>query len=721
MKRWIRTLITSLVLAGAVSLVPCDVKALSLQEILVMSGQGLSEDVLITVINSSNDIPRLGPEDYEALTGAGLTTKTVDAIAARRKALDEQSAAQESDQADAAGDKADAGTEVETTPNDVAENAPETEQEPAQETAPETSAENAQTEPDEDSSESTQPQAVDAAPAETAALETDVSLVPIQAVGDDTVLAPIESSNVPIVFRKFFEEAYETYSVQAEVARRYARLRDETASERAYDSEVPKVLGYIRQISENAVGSLESCLALEETIHPSMDTPLGAALNECIGLALYTLNAPGMASVYLDQALQSKAKLKDFSSMLETFLKAAHEADYTSTDPMRILAHFKEQALSGQAELLYFEGYSLVYGPQPDEKLAIQLLSNIPKGTIYYAKAQVMLATLAVRAPGYRFKSAAEHLNSALEALKDDESKEAYEIRNTVWLALGRIAYENKAFDAADAFYRRVDVNSHHLKESILENAWGQLFAKHPSQVLSLTHSLRAPMFEKSWMPDLLLLEAGAWLGLCRYSQAQKALEALRSETISEANALKEYMAQTPSRDYYNQLMRHAEDPVNSRHPGTIYRRVISDLTFKSVHHSIRVLSSERRALSEHTGAGFGSLPKLQKVYDEAIAQRQQYMSTVISGIYEDALTELHNLDISSSQIAIEIRLAERRREAECLKITAAGGKCSMAEETAGTTGLSKRENEAYWTFDGEFWRDEIRSYVSGVSSMCGE
>ncbi len=684
MKRWIQTLFTSLVLAGAVSLAPGDVKALSLQEILVMSGQGLSEDVLITVINSSNDIPRLGPEDYEALTGAGLTAKTVEAIAARRKALDEQAGAA------AADDKADAVDETENAA-------------------------------DEGSNESIQVSSETAEPAETAASVTEEQLVPVQAVGDDTVLAPIESSNVPIVFRKFFEEAYETYSVQAEVARRYARLRDETASERAYDSEVPKVLGYIRQIPENAVGALESCLALDETIHPSLDTPLGAALNECIGMSLYALNAPGMAAVYLDQALQSKAKLKDFSSMLETFLRAAHETDYTSTEPMRILAHFKEQALSGQAELLYFEGYSLVYGPQPDEKLAIQLLSNIPKGTIYYAKAQVMLATLAVRAPGYRFKSAAEHLNSALEAIKGDESSEAYEIRNTIWLALGRIAYENKAFDAADAFYRRVDVNSHHLKESILENAWGQLFANHPSQVLSLTHSLRAPMFEKSWMPDLLLLEAGAWLGLCRYSQAQRALDALRRETISEANVLKEYLAQTPSRDYYNQIMRHAEDPVNSRLPVSIYRRVISDLTFKSVHHSIRVLSSERRNLSEHSGAGFGSLPKLQKVYDEAIAARQQYMSTVISGIYESALTELHSLDISSSQIAIEIRLAERRREAECLKVTAAGGKCSMTEETAGSGVLSKRENEAYWTFDGEFWRDEIRNYVSGVSSMCGQ
>ncbi|MBQ9816391.1 MAG: hypothetical protein IJM59_02835 [Proteobacteria bacterium] len=703
-----------------------DAEALSLQEIIVMSGQGLSDDVLITIISSADALPELSQEDYGTLEKSGISPRVIEAIEQRRKAIQDasqpepanpqspdtsESAPDASELPDAAANAADqpAASPEESpaapvNPASTDETAPagntETETAPAGNTETETaSAENTETE-------------------KTSAAAPEV-LTPI--VGDSTVLAPLESSNVPLVFRKFFEEAYETYTVQAEVARRYARLQNETASERAYDSEVPKVIGYIQKIPVNPVGSLESCLALSETINPPLDTPLGATLSQCIGLALNELKAPAMAAVYLDQALQSKAKLRDFAPTLTTFLSVAHDTDYTSTSPMLINEHFGDVQTENKPEFLYFTGYSLVYGPSPDPALANQILSNIPKGTIYYARARFLMAVLAVRAPEFKFRTAAEYLNQVLDAVKESDVPAAYEIQNAAWLALARIAYENHAYSAADAFYRKVDINSHHLRDAIVENAWGHLFNNEHAQVLSLTHALRAPIFEKSWIPDLLLLEAGAYLGLCRYDMASRSLETLRTTTIADGTALKAYMAQTPARDYYNQIIKHAEAPENSPIPHSIYKRVLADSTFKMLHHSIRLLTDERQKLNQHVGPSFASWPKLRAVYDEAIAQRQQFMVTVISGIYDSVLSQLHALDISASQVAIEIRLAQRQREAECLKIVASGGQCASPESAPAASALQKRGNEAYWTFDGEFWRDEIMSYVSGVTSLCGD
>ena len=103
------------------------------------------------------------------------------------------------------------------------------------------------------------------------------------------------------------------------------------------------------------------------------------------------------------------------------------------------------------------------------------------------------------------------------------------------------------------------------------------------------------------------------------------------------------------------------------------------------------------------------------------ITLRQQIIATYLAKIYENTLSELHALDISASQIAIEIRLAQRRKEAECLRIVAAGGQCQSADQTPQVSSLEKSDSENYWTFDGEFWRDELHHYVSGVTSMCGE
>ncbi len=651
MNRFFRTILVSAALTFGIIGSATLAEALTIQEITAMTAQGLSDEVIIAIVNSADDLPKLEQYEITRLEEAGVSPRVLTAIHMRYLMLHE----------------------------------------------PETSNKNV-------------------ASADNLASSGD-DTVPV--VGDETILSAVESSNIPLVFQKFFEEAYETYSVQAEVARRYAQLQSDTENARAYDSEVPKVIGYISKIDENPVSALESCLALMEQMNPPIDSPLGAALNQCTGLALRALSAPTMAAPYLDRALQSKAKIRDYTSTFEAFLETAHASDYTSSDPLRFKDHFGEINESGKSAFLYFISYSLIYGASPDVNMARQFLANIPKSSDYYPRAKILQAALAVRAPEFRFKSAAEYLTEAIKLLENNKSSDAYEQTNMAWLALARIAYENRAFDIADSFYRKVDVNSHHLRDAVLEDAWGQLFAGEFEKALSLTHALHAPFFNKAWLPDLLLIEAASYLGLCRYDMSSQAIEAFRATTLADAPALNAYMASTPAHDFYNQILQYAENPAGSPIPASVYKRVLNDFQFRTLHKTIRKLSDERKAISQFAGANFASLSKIQAIYDESISLHQQRMATVLAGIYDKTLAELHALDISASQIAIEIRLAERQREADCLKIVASGGTCDMSSGSNQNASFEKRDNDVYWSFDGEFWRDEILYYVSGVSSLC--
>lgn len=724
MKHCFRALLAGIAFCTGLASAAPSASALTADEIIMMSKQGLPEEMLITIIKNATDLPPRDLATRTQLENAGIDARVISAIFDTPAAspLPDVPVTDEKKRTPAGPQDPLADTalfdDMPAQKNQTSASAGRPD-DPLRDAGPlpedETTSQRSRAK---DTTPDQLPQAATPAQPEISASAPPAAPV-LPAIGDNTILAPVESSNVPLVFRKYFEEAYETYNVEAEVARRYAMLQSDTASERAYDAEVPRVIGYRNAIPENPVGSLESCLSLADKMKPSMDTPLGAALNQCIGLALEKLDAPAMAAAYLDRALQSKAKLSEFSATLEAFLRTAHISDYTSTDPLRIKDHAGEVSDSARQAFLYFIGYSLVYGPKPDTTLAKQILANVTGTSIYRARARILLATLAVRAPEFKFKTAAEYLNEALRTLETLESGEAFELRNTAWLALARIAFENHAYDMADTFYRNVDVNSHHLRNAMLENAWGMVFAQKFPQALALSHALRAPSFRLAWLPDLQLLEASAFLGLCRYDQAEHALEALKHDVLSQGNALRTYMARVPQKDYYNQILRHADATDASMMPDLAYRRVLSDSVFRALHRSLRLLSDERQALSQHVGPGFLSWPKLQAVYDEMILQRQQYMSVVLSGIFDSALTELHALDISASQIAIEIRLARRQREAECLKIVAAGGQCKQAQTQQDGATFTKRANEAYWTFDGEFWRDELWSMMSGITSVC--
>ena len=711
--KWVRSKWQAVAIALALMFTHSEAQALTIQDILNMAS--LPEDTLISVIENATDLPEMTKADYNTLKKGGISTKVRAAISKRITDLKKKAASESQPKETTAKDKP-----ADTTPSKTSDTTPPpVTVNPLQHslTSPGSTYDSQAAASDPQASKSRKVLlTADEAADESISDSTGFVQIP---GGQDTILAPVESSNLPILLRKFFQDAYETYTVEAEVARKYAELQNATASERAAEAELPKVAMWRSQIAQTPVSSLESCINMMDDLKPGMNTALGAALNQCIGLALHALKADGMASAYLDIALQSSWTIPDYSETLRTFFETAHRTDYTSTGPLRIKDHADDVDDSARQAFLYFVAYSLVYGAQPDITAAMQILSNISAGSIHAVRAHILQATLAIRAPEFKFKTAAEHLNTAIETLNTLEGNTAYELKNTAWLALARIAFENHAYDVADAFYRKVDINSHHLRDALLEDAWGQLLGGNFASVLALTHALHAPIFKKSWLPDLKLLEAGAYLALCRYDMADLSIQQLRETILADAAKLKAYVAETPSRDYYNQLIQTARDPQNSNLPASIYHRVLSDQTFKMLHQSIRLLSQEQSQLAQYVGYGFNAWPKLREIYTQAIEIRQQQMAVVLSQIYEKTLAELHALDISASQIAIEIRLAKRAREAECLKIVAAGGKCASETLEESNAQLQKRANEAWWNFDGEFWRDELRAYVSGVTSLC--
>ena len=639
--------------------------ALSVNDIESMVAQGMNEDVLLQVIAATTDLPDFSKDDYAHMRAAGVSGKVISALAKRRRALE--------------------------TAQPTAQKAPTLGMTKQNASVP-----------------SPEPSASKPPVAQ-----------PLSVGTQDAILAPVENSNLPVIMRKFFAETYEAYLVQAEVARRYAVLQSATADAQADDSELPKIAAYRALIATDPQAALGACLSLQADVKPSPKSLAAAALNQCIGESLYTLGIYAMAAAYLDLALQAPSPVEDYSDTFRKFLDASHRTEYVSSNPFPIKARASLIEEEDKNAFTYFVAYSFVHGARADLALARKTIQQIKKDDIYYVRGQILLASLDLRAPDYKFRSAAEALQQALIAAGKLEGDEPRRLENLAWLTLGRIAYENHAYDEADAFYRRVDVTSHQFVEAVIENAWNRLFAGHPEETLSLTHALRAPRFDNTWLPDVLLLEAAAYLRLCRYDQASAALDALKVRYIDAAMDMSRFAANVPQRDYYNQVIIHAQNPAETQLPSRLFDRIVSDHGFFSLHTSLQTLTRESRTLTEQLGGGLSGMDILRKSYEEAIVARQQAMGVLIAGIIEDARSKLHALDITSTQMSIDIRLAKRSREAACLKIVAEGGVCKQNDIADAIPVYEKRDADAFWKFSGEFWRDELLHYQAGVTSLC--
>lgn len=542
----------------------------------------------------------------------------------------------------------------------------------------------------------------------------DVPNLPLTDLGLTGILTPIESSNLPLVAEKFFEDAYSAYLMHAEIAKRYAELQTATADARASEAELPRVAQYRALIATDPASALTSCLALEQSLTPHPDTPLAANLKRCIGEALAKLEAPAMAALFLDQALQASPPIADFSKSFEIFLNSARKSNYVSSSPIIIKENAPEIAKDLRRDFLYFMAYSLSTGSQDQIEEARLILKNIvAQEDIVYPKSLILRAALEVKAPYYRFKTAAEILEKAIQILRPLKTDEAFQLRNTAHLALARIAFENNAYDMAESFYRRVDPKSHHFAQALLESAWNQVFAKNPKRALALSHVLQAPSFKHAWLPDLYLIEAAAYHALCRYDQAEAALSRLQSLSLNEAAALRKFISTVPTNDYYTQVIAFAKNSSNALLPPSVFQSVLADHQFYALHKSLSQLLSERQSLAPQLRT------YLTTLYDQAVSEHQKQIASRLAHVFENNFAKLNSNDISASQVAIEIQLAKRQRDAQCLKLTAAGAQCQKEEINDAKPHYDIGHRQSYWKYDGEFWGDEWLSLQSGLNSLC--
>jgi len=47
--------------------------------------------------------------------------------------------------------------------------------------------------------------------------------------------------------------------------------------------------------------------------------------------------------------------------------------------------------------------------------------------------------------------------------------------------------------------------------------------------------------------------------------------------------------------------------------------------------------------------------------------------------------------------------------------------RAASAERSRGNVRPSRRDDQMFWSFNGEFWNDELGDYVFGLESECGK
>lgn len=288
-----------------------------------------------------------------------------------------------------------------------------------------------------------------------------------------------------------------------------------------------------------------------------------------------------------------------------------------------------------------------------------------------------------------------------------------------------RILYETGNYEEADKKYDQIPKSSLVWTDTLFEHAWNSYAREEYNRTLGELVSYKSPALQFAFNSEVDVLMAQSYLSLCLYDDAGRIIDDFNRRLGSLARDVKQFVENNPSdaRPYYALGREALMDKLRSDR--TIHRflnRFVRSPNFQSLALSEDRATAEKIAVqrldAEHpetsTGPKAGFPGFLNVVLDWRIRTIQ-----LLGGIFvRNSMVDYHQILISDLEkmqfMKIDILSHQKQKLMEPELANA-------SERSRGNRTPVRRNDQYLWTFNGEFWNDEIGDYVFALQSECAK
>ncbi len=350
---------------------------------------------------------------------------------------------------------------------------------------------------------------------------------------------------------------------------------------------------------------------------------------------------------------------------------------------------------------------------------------------------------------------------------------------------LARFAFQQKQLDLAISNYRAIDRSHPLWIETLQEQGWAQLQNGDEPGAIGNMHSLHSPYFKGVFMPVTFSIRSIGYLNLCHYGDAYRSLMTLEQTYGPWNESISKYLKNTTNAKTYETVftyLKQRQKEVNGL-PESVIREVARRKDFLNTQEHINTVVDEVDQLLFVEGLVGKDKAKAVAVKDKAkdtikeleykIKQAdakpdlKQYKplwqeqlndqldrlsasafkaatleesqngfkkfrsvaSDKLNGLAKDLRVKAGG-KIKEHLVSLEKDLKELFRNNEFLRYEVfAGSGQNIRFQAAGGQAEQKRlpssaipqGKDFKWSFDGEFWEDEVGYYRSSLKSNCPE
>ncbi|MFP4596871.1 MAG: tetratricopeptide repeat protein [Persicimonas sp.] len=370
-------------------------------------------------------------------------------------------------------------------------------------------------------------------------------------------------------------------------------------------------------------------------------------------------------------------------------------------------------------QFAYLVGRHFYREMQSDE--ALRLLTAVSKRSEYFGKAHYIAGITHVAdyqaGPAVeQFKQVLSHLRSKDETgeLSSDEQR----LLEMTTLAMARVFYSTGDYETSLKYYSSVDRNSNRWADALFESSWAFFQTDDYNKALGNLHSLNSPFFADAYFPEGPILSAVIFFYNCKYERVRHVLDdfSYYYEPLQEdvEALLKDYPG---SMEMYTWLKEREEGEVEfDPQVYQIVNAALDDAQVERKFALVETIEQEKEKIggmpdswrSSELGSTLMQESELGLSFavDDAGGLARERLSRVVD--------ELNDLIVQQKEILFEVARAERGEVQADIR---AG--MQVEGDVTDEPSLNISDEQMYWTFQGEYWRDELGAYVYNINSQC--
>ena len=281
-------------------------------------------------------------------------------------------------------------------------------------------------------------------------------------------------------------------------------------------------------------------------------------------------------------------------------------------------------------------------------------------------------------------------------------------------VGIPRSQFAMAKYDAAYSSYLDLDKSSYIWPEILFEEAWNSFYLKDYNRTLGKLVTYKAPVFNYILNPEIEVLKALAYMELCLWEDSKKSVENFYS------NYEKEYAVYKKSIDSLGRDYKQYFSIISDFTPDKTTRNEIMNSALMSISRDpayLELYSSYNSGRAEIDKIKALSNEKLKIFLGENLKETLLTQRNLI-GSYVRGQLQLYSAQFIKAfedMSYIKLEILDKRKTELYEDISYRSGGRSRGNYAY----LKKTDRQYFWTFNGEFWADELGDYVFSLKSEC--